>query len=126
MTTPRTITKASIESRIRSVHYVNVGAAVLGQQPVDTKLTHEDLGELSLVTMCFIIMENGFKVEGVSACVDPAKYNQELGQQFAYQNAFEKLWQLEGYLLKDHMHQEAETADMLADLQEAECDGCKI
>lgn len=124
--TALTVTKDLILSRIRSVHYVNVGAAVLGQQPADTTLTHEDLGELSLVTMCFIVLENGFKVEGVSACVDPAKYNAEIGQQMAYENAFEKIWQMEGYLLKEAMYQDQLTRDALKELHMGDCEGCKI
>jgi len=121
------VTKELIESRIRSVHYVNIGAAVLAQQPEESTLTHEDLGELSLVTTCYIIMENGFKVEGVSACVDPANYDETLGRSCAYENAFEKLWQLEGYLLKEAMYQDEQTRESLAGFAlEGDCEGCKI
>jgi len=121
------VTKELIESRIRSVHYLNVGQAILAQQPEESTLTHEDLGELSLVTTCFIIMENGFKVEGVSACVDPALYDETLGRSCAYENAFEKLWQLEGYLLKEAMYQDRLTRESLASFElEGACEGCTI
>ncbi|HDR1805545.1 TPA: hypothetical protein QB606_000808 [Pasteurella multocida] len=52
------------------------------------------------LTVCVLTLRNGFVVTGESACVDPASYNQEIGESIAYENAFEKLWQLEGYVLK--------------------------
>jgi len=92
-----TVTKDLIDSKIRQVYYINAGQAVSNSnQPRN----QEDLAELNLVTICIIILESGFKVEGVSACVDPTKYDQKLGEQFAYENAYEKIWQLEGYKLK--------------------------
>jgi hypothetical protein len=39
-------------------------------------------------------------VTGTSACVDPANFNQATGEHYAFEKAFEKLWDLEGYLLK--------------------------
>lgn len=55
----------------------------------------------STVTICNIKMVNGFSVRGESACVDPRNFNMEIGRQIAYRNAFDKLWQLEGYLLAE-------------------------
>jgi hypothetical protein len=45
-------------------------------------------------------LENGYTLTGTSACVDPTSYNQAIGEKIAFDNAFEKLWELEGYLLK--------------------------
>lgn len=97
-----TVTKASIEAKIRNVYYINAGAAV---QASDQGYNERDLEELKLVTICIIILENGFKVEGTSACVDPSRYNEEIGQEEAYKNAFEKIWEKEGYLLKQQLHE---------------------
>lgn len=48
-----------------------------------------------------------FLASGFSACVDPANFNAELGQEYALQqalgNAEGKLWQLEGYHLKKEL-----------------------
>lgn len=100
-----TVTKASIESKIRNVYYINAGAAV---QASDQGYNERDLEELKLVTICIIILENGFKVEGTSACVDPSRYNEEIGQQEAYKNAVEKIWELEGYALKQKLFEDAQ------------------
>jgi hypothetical protein len=53
----------------------------------------------STTTLCQITLENGFTVTGTSACVDPADFNQATGEHYAFEKAFETLWDLEGYLL---------------------------
>lgn len=98
-----TVSKASIEAKIRGVYFINAGAAIKAS---DDGYTIRDLEELKLVTICIIILENGFKVEGTSACVDPKIYNEAIGRQEAYKNAFEKIWEKEGYLLKQKMFEE--------------------
>lgn len=98
-----TVTKASIEAKIRGVYFINAGEAVKAS---DGGYTDRDLAELNLVTICIIILENGFKVEGTSACVDPKLYNDAIGRKEAYNNAFEKIWEKEGYLLKQKMFEE--------------------
>lgn len=55
----------------------------------------------STVTICNITMKNGFSVRGESACVDPRNFNMEIGRNIAFRNAFNSLWQLEGYLLAE-------------------------
>ena len=46
---------------------------------------------------------------GESSCVDPANFNEGVGQEIAYTNAFDKIWQLEGYLLMEGLHLEKVT-----------------
>ncbi|WRQ13089.1 hypothetical protein [Vibrio phage vB_VpM-pA2SJ1] len=57
------------------------------------------------VTGCWAFLPNGFQVGyGESACVDLANYKREDGEKYAKQRAIQaatnKLWELEGYLLK--------------------------
>lgn len=94
-----TVTKASIEAKIRGVYFINAGEALKDSN----RGYQRDLEELKLVTICIIILENGFKVEGTSACVDPSRYNEAIGQEEAYKNAVEKIWELEGYALKQKL-----------------------
>lgn len=56
-------------------------------------------------TVCQLILENNFSVEGQSACVDIANYNKALGEKYAFENAIEKMWPLEGYLLAEKIYQ---------------------
>ncbi len=55
----------------------------------------------STVTICSIVMKNGFSVRGESACVDPRNFDMEIGRSLSHRDAFSKLWQLEGYLLAE-------------------------
>lgn len=57
------------------------------------------------VTGCWAFLPNGFKIAyGESACVDPNNFDFELGKKYAQERcvlaATNKLWELEGYLLK--------------------------
>lgn len=79
------ITKEGINAKITKVAYHRLPGTVL--------------------TICVITVENGFTVTGESACADPANFNKEIGESVAFENAFEKLWALEGYLLKQRMHE---------------------
>lgn len=115
-----TVNKESIEAKIKSVYYLNAGSALAMMDKID----EADKANLSLVTICIIILENGFKVEGVSACVDPANYNEQIGRECAYENAFEKIWEIEGYLLRQAMWEKDETAKALAGFAEnSKCEG---
>lgn len=55
-------------------------------------------------TICQLTLENGYTVEGQSACVDIANYNKALGEQYAYNDAISKIWPLEGYLLAESLY----------------------
>jgi hypothetical protein len=56
-------------------------------------------------TICQLHMENGYVILGTSACVDPASYNQALGEKYSYEDAINKAWPLEGYLLAEEIFQ---------------------
>jgi hypothetical protein len=58
-------------------------------------------------TICILELENGFTVTGESACASPENFDAEIGQKIARENAREKIWQLEGYLLKERLYQES-------------------
>jgi hypothetical protein len=61
----------------------------------------------STTTVCQLKLENGYTVIGQSACVDPRKFNKAMGEQYAYENAIDKIWELEGYLLKQRRFEAA-------------------
>lgn len=49
------------------------------------------------LTICVLVLESGFMVTGESKCADPAKFDEELGARIAFQNAMEKLAEMEAY-----------------------------
>jgi hypothetical protein len=55
------------------------------------------------LTVCCMTLKNGFTATGESACVSPDNFNKEIGQDIAYANARNKIWALEGYLLKQRL-----------------------
>lgn len=85
-----------------------------GKQPVDrvtvesieAKIVREDFFtgvNGNTLTICILTLANGFTVTGESACVDPRNFDPELGKKYAREAAFEKIWPLEGYLLREQM-----------------------
>jgi len=103
------VTLEDIEARIASENYINAGEAIaaLGQ-PVPINLEHlakpdVPFGPAHLLTICVLVLKNGFTVTGESACASPENFNRELGQQIARRNALEKVWMLEGYLLRERL-----------------------
>ena len=52
------------------------------------------------VTICALTLRSGFVVTGESACLDPANFDATIGEKIAYDNAVEKIWELEGYRVK--------------------------
>jgi hypothetical protein len=55
------------------------------------------------VLVCELVLENGFSVRGEASVVDPANYNEAIGREMSRENAIDKMWQLEGYLLQEQL-----------------------
>ena len=52
------------------------------------------------LTVCCLTLRNGFNVTGESAAASPANFDEQLGREIARRNARDKIWSLEGYLLR--------------------------
>lgn len=61
------------------------------------KVEYNRFGETN--THCTITTKSGFTFTGESACVDPNNFDQKIGEKFAYDNAFEKMWMPYGFWL---------------------------
>lgn len=57
--------------------------------------------EETTVTTCYMTLQNDFTVMGQSATIDKATFNAEIGRDIAYDNAFDQLWVLYGFLEKN-------------------------
>jgi regulator of replication initiation timing len=110
------LTPDHIDSVIQSVHYFTAGDGFAGELtsseefnslPEDERFVNPPQ-QLDLLTFCVIILKNGFTVTGESACASPENFDPEIGKKIAYQNAREKIWLLEGYLLKEKLYQTAQ------------------
>lgn len=58
------------------------------------------------LTVCALTLSNGFQVVGESAAASPANFDEKIGRKIARDNARNKIWQLEGYLLRQRLHDE--------------------
>lgn len=58
------------------------------------------------LTVCCLELSNGYLVTGESACASPENFDQQIGEEIAFKNAREKIWMLEGYLLKQRLSEQ--------------------
>jgi len=56
------------------------------------------------LTVCCLTLENGFNVVGESAAASPENFDEEVGRVISRRNARDKIWSLEGYLLKTRLY----------------------
>lgn len=90
------VTLEDLEANIVSVNFFTAGqAAVALDQPA--------LEPLHLLTLCVLVLKNGFTVTGESACASPENFDADLGRTIALRHAKEKIWPLMGYSLRDRL-----------------------
>ena len=104
LTAPR-VTPQQIEEVIDGEYYFTAEHGVMynfGNQDEFTRLVgyHDSLKYL---TFCVLHLKNGFTVTGESACASPENFDAEIGRKIARENAVNKVWMLEGYLLKQKL-----------------------
>jgi len=97
-----TISDKSIEQQIQNK---NLNAPRITQDDIDNAIDGVDYHVFkgTQLTVCCITLKNGFNVTGESACASPENFDEEIGRSIAYANAKEKVWSLEGYLLKQQL-----------------------
>lgn len=101
------VTPDHIASLIASEHFFTADEGVYGAEAMNCESvsTPEPRGPLGLLTFCVLVLKNGFTVTGESACASPANFNADIGRRIARENAVEKVWLLEGYLLRQRLHE---------------------
>jgi len=82
--TPNRVSLDSMVEKIRSTEYV-----------YPESIPH--------MTICVIVVANGFSLIGKSAPTDPENFDMELGKKFAYEDAIRQMWPLEAYALRERM-----------------------
>lgn len=101
LTAPRVTLKYIEERAIAWEYYITgdqipaISTAVLG--PTHNSLLNADITPLSCLTLCVLMLKNGFMVTGESACASPENFDAAIGRKLARENAVRKIWQLEGY-----------------------------
>lgn len=88
-----------------------------------TKVTKEDIANVIVgfvfsvvpdtqITFCTITLRNGAKVVGYNyGAIDPKEHSTVRGEEMALAMAKEKVWELEGYLLRQKLYEETLNKD---------------
>lgn len=105
--------ETAIEAEIQSK---NMNAPRLNPAHIDSVIASEYWGRASdlfkgcpthssmeTLTICVLVLKNGFTVVGESACASAANYDPEIGAKIARDNARNKIWALEGYALRSKL-----------------------
>lgn len=93
----------AIESEIQAK---GLNAPRLNPQMIDAAIVSEQYYVFpgTTMTVCALTLQNGFVVIGESAAASPENFNQEIGRTIARKNARERIWALEGYLLREKLN----------------------
>lgn len=106
------VTVADLEAEIASEHFFTGFDGALGalsDTDADPVLAATKLPQtLHLLTFCVLVLRNGIKVVGESACVSQANFDAEIGRQLARANAIGKMWPLLGFRLADRIAAQAQ------------------
>lgn len=89
------VTLERINGLITAEYYVTGDKATMGCPQCPS---------LALLTLCILVLRNGTTVVGTSACVSPENFDAEVGQRAARNKAVDQVWALEGYLLRQQLH----------------------
>lgn len=119
-TAPR-VTPADLEAEIHSEHYFTGEEGVLGaykangDRYIGSMPDNFSAKTLPLLTLCVLVLKNGIKLVGESACISAENFDAEIGRRLAREDALRKLWPLLGFRLADRLH--ASPVPVMADVQ---------
>lgn len=108
------LTPELIDAQISSEVYFNGMDALYrpaphkeGEPPHVTVVAYKDAESLQCLTICVLVLKNGFTLVGKSACASPANYDLDIGRKLAREDARRQIWALEGYVLKSKLQIDA-------------------
>jgi hypothetical protein len=96
------ITEGSIEQEIQNK---GLNAPRLTPAAIDAQIVGENYHVFpgTTLTICALTLRNGYHVTGESAAASPENFDAEIGKKIARDNARNKIWALEGYLLRSKL-----------------------
>lgn len=94
--------EAQIEKEIQDK---GLNAPRLTPALIDEAITSEQYHVFpgTTMTVCALTLRNGYIVTGESAAASPENFDQAIGRKIARDNARNKIWALEGYLLREKL-----------------------
>jgi len=97
------LTLEEVQALLAKAEYPRVTAEGIEANIADLRYLEDDT-----TTICIIEMKNGFKFIGTSTPADPRNYHADVGERYAYDNAFRQIWTHEGYLLRNKLAEEGD------------------
>lgn len=94
------VTRAELEANIAAEYSFTADKAMGQGVPL--------MPSLSLLTLCVLVLRNGFTVVGQSACASPENFNADIGCCIAREDAIRQVWPLMGYELRSKLHARAQ------------------
>lgn len=70
-------------------------------------------------THCLITTHSGMEFTGESTVADESNFDEELGKQYAYQQAFESMYEPYGFLLRYITQNKAQSEDEVSELEDS-------
>lgn len=100
------VSLADIEAAIAARFDLTANDAVFG---TDFSLIASDIGvpavlqQLGVLSICLVVMRNGFTIIGKSAPASALNFDRELGKKLAYEDAVRQIWPLMGFALREKL-----------------------
>lgn len=103
METKHDSSEAGVEAAIQAAGKT---APRLTPADIDAAIAAEDYYVFpgTTVTVCCLTLHNGFNTIGYSAAASPENFDEQIGRDISRRNAREEIWALEGYRLKQFLH----------------------
>jgi hypothetical protein len=94
--------EASIEAELKTR---GLNAPRLSPDHIDAQIASEQFYVFprTTLTVCALTLKNGYQVVGESAAASPENFDEAIGRRIARDNARNKIWALEGYLLRTRL-----------------------
>jgi hypothetical protein len=99
--------EAAIEAEIKTK---GLNAPRLSPDKIDAVIVGEDYHVFpgTTMTVCALKLRNGYVVIGESAAASPENFDAAIGKRIARDNARNKIWALEGYLLRSNLSERSQ------------------
>ena len=97
------VTLNAIENRIVKTFYFNLADVMAAgkQEGLPLELSSSQIEDLSRITVCALLLDNGYVQLGTSAAADLLNFDSERGRGAARNNAFNQLWPLFGFEMRN-------------------------
>lgn len=104
-------TAAASKEEVGALHAYHGTIETLG----DPDLLSKTDAALARLTFCVLVLRNGAKVVGINyGAIDPAEHDAEKGRALARLDAVGKVWELEGYALRERLAAPPNPAEAIA------------